>query len=63
MHAEHQVWATVDGELVAADHPQAAFLRYAVGDEIGKADEAALKERAKPADKARARPSTKGAAD
>lgn len=61
MHAEQRIYRTADGELVDEGHSAAAFLHYAVGDEVSKADEATLKERAKPADKARAKPSTKAA--
>ncbi len=67
MRAEQHVWATADGQLVATGHPGAMVLRYAPGDEIAEADQAALaalalageKELPKPADKARARPTTK----
>lgn len=61
MRSEERVFATADGELVGEDDPRAAFLRYAVGDEVSEEDAAALKERAKPADKRRARASSKQA--
>lgn len=61
MKAEERIYATADGELVGEDDTRAAFLRYAVGDEVSSKDAAALKERKRPADKARAKPATKDA--
>jgi hypothetical protein len=39
VNAAERIYRTADGELVNHRHPQAAFLAYAVGDEIAKADE------------------------
>jgi hypothetical protein len=62
---EH-VWRTEDGRLVAAGHPDAAYLAYAPGMDV--ADREAqrvglsdfLKSRAKPQDKSLSRPMDKG---
>lgn len=63
MNAQERVYRTADGDLVPEGNERAAFLAYAVGDEITKADEAALKKRAAPANKQRRAPATKAASD
>lgn len=62
MKAEERLYRTAGGELVGEDHPGAAFLAYAVGDEVSKDDEAELKKRSAPANKQR-KPAANKAAD
>lgn len=53
MRAEQRICRTTDGRLVPEGDPDAAFLAYAVGDDISEADAERLKAADKPADKAR----------
>lgn len=57
--AQVRIWSTLDGRLVLDGHSDAAILRYAPGDKVSDADAGALKQAAKPADKARERPADK----
>lgn len=65
MLAEERLWRTRDGEgLVRDGDPKAAFLAYAAGDEIAKADEGKVpggesKAKTAPANKARSKPADK----
>lgn len=42
MKAGRRLWRTKDGGLVDDGHPTAAFLAYAAGDDLSRADEAML---------------------
>lgn len=60
MRAEQHIWKTGDGRHVLdGNHPDAAFLAYAAGDEVPDKVLAELTGDAKPAKKAAAKPSDK----
>lgn len=62
MRAEGRIWRTANGELVQDGHPDSAFLAYAEGDEIDKADENRLpgaKSSPPPPNKSRAKTDNK----
>jgi hypothetical protein len=61
VNATERVFRTPDGRLVPETDPDAAFLKYAVGDEIAPEDAQALsvKSKAPTANKMRAKPADK----
>lgn len=59
MKATERLYRTAEGELVAEGSPAAAFLAYAVGDDVDAADEAKLKSRKPAANKMAPKPEDK----
>jgi len=64
MIVTRHVWRTEDGRLVEDGDPEAAFLAYPAGSELGDAEAERLglpltKQAAKPADKTRVKPEDK----
>lgn len=62
MLTPERIWRTLDGELVAEGHPDAARLAYGVDDEVENRDAVAVSALLKPATKqAKAAPNKQAA--